>query len=30
MKWNKHLPLGKKTGDPLEDLKQIFPEIFDG
>jgi len=29
-KWSKHLPLGKKTGDPLEDLKQIFPEAFDG
>ena len=29
-KWKKHLPLGKKTGDPLEDLKQIFPETFDG
>ena len=29
-KWNKHLPLGKKTGNPLEDLKQIFPETFDG
>ena len=28
-KWKKHLPLGKKTGDPLEDLKQIFPETFD-
>ena len=26
----KHLPLGKKTGDPLEDLKQIFPETSDG
>lgn len=29
-KWKQHLPLGKKTGDPLEDLKQIFPETFDG
>ena len=29
-KWKKHLPLGKKTGDPLEDLKRIFPETFDG
>ena len=29
-KWKKHLPLGEKTGDPLEDLKQIFPETFDG
>ena len=29
-KWKKHLPLGRKTGDPLEDLKQIFPETFDG
>ena len=29
-KWNKHLPLGMKTGNPLEDLKQIFPETFDG
>lgn len=25
-----HLPLGKKTGDPLEDLKHIFPNTFDG
>ena len=29
-KWKEHLPLGRKTGDPLEDLKQIFPETFDG
>ena len=29
-KWNKHLPLGKKTGNPLENLKQIFPETLDG
>ncbi len=29
-KWKEHLPLGKKTGDPLEDLKQIFPDMFDG
>ena len=28
-KWNKHLPLRKKIGDPLEDLKQTFPEAFD-
>jgi len=25
-----HLPLGKKTGDPLSNLKLIFPEMFDG
>ena len=29
-KWKKYLPLGKKTGDPLEDLKEIFPDMFDG
>ena len=29
-KWSKYLPLGKETGDPLEDLKQIFPTMFDG
>ena len=29
-KWKEHLPLGRGTGDPLEDLKQIFPETFDG
>ena len=29
-KWHKHLPLGRKTGDPLEDLKKIFPSTFDG
>jgi len=29
-KWDKHLPLGKKSGDPLQDLKSIFPEMFDG
>ena len=25
-----HLPLGRVTGNPLEDPKQIFPEIFHG
>ena len=29
-KWHPHLPLGKKTGDAFNDLKQIFPETFDG
>ena len=29
-KWKKHPTLGKKTGDPLEDLKQIFPDTLDG
>ena len=29
-KWGKYLPLGKKTGDPLQDLKDIFPETFNG
>ena len=29
-KWKEHLPLGRKTGDPLNDLNQIFPETFDG
>ena len=29
-KWVQHLPLGKDTGDPLEDLKNIFPAMFDG
>lgn len=29
-KWKSHLPLGKVTGDPLCDLKHIFPETFDG
>ena len=29
-KWKEHLPLGKKTGDALEDLKLIFPSMFDG
>lgn len=29
-KWAKHLPLGKKSGDPLTDLQQIFPTMFDG
>lgn len=29
-KWKAHLPLGKQTGDPLEDLKIIFPTTFDG
>ena len=24
------MPLGRKTGDPLGDLKQIFPDAFDG
>ncbi len=28
-KWRKHLPLGKKTGEPLEDLKEIFQDVFD-
>ena len=32
--WDKneaeHLPLGKNTGDPLEDVKNIFPTMFDG
>ena len=28
-KWKKYLPLRKKTGDPLEDLKIIFPDLFD-
>ena len=28
-KWRKHLP-GRQTGDPLEDLKLIFPHTFDG
>lgn len=27
-KWKDHLPLRRKTGDPLEYLKQIFPETF--
>ena len=26
----KYLPLGKNTGDPFSDLKNIFPDIFDG
>lgn len=26
--WKKHLPLRKRTEDPLEDLKQIFPNTF--
>ena len=30
MKWKKHLPLGRVTGELLENLKQIFPETFDG
>ena len=25
-----HIPLGKKTGSPLQDLKDIFPDTFDG
>jgi transposase InsO family protein len=29
-KWKKYLPLGRRTGDPLGDLKEIFPETFDG
>ena len=29
-KWNKHLPLGKKTGNPFEDLEQSFSETFGG
>ena len=29
-KWKAHLPLGKKTGDALKDLKLIFPTMFDG
>ena len=29
-KWKEHLPLGRKTGDPLNDLRQIFPKTFDG
>lgn len=29
-KWKEHLPLGRKTGDPLNDLKQKFSETFDG
>lgn len=29
-KWKKHLPLGKHTGDPLGDIKAIFPDTFDG
>ena len=29
-KWKQYLPLGKKTGDPMMDLKHIFPETFDG
>ena len=29
-KWQTHLPLGTETGDPLTDLKNIFPETFEG
>lgn len=29
-KWKKHTPLGKATGDALQDLKNIFPDMFDG
>lgn len=29
-KWEKYLPLGKKTGNALDDLKLIFPDMFDG
>ena len=28
--WKQHLPLSKKCGDPLNNLKAIFPETFDG
>ena len=28
-KWSHYLPLGKNTGDPLEDLKLAFPDMFD-
>ena len=28
--WSKHLPLGKKTGDPMKDLMQIFPDQYKG
>ena len=27
-KWKEHLPLGRKTGDPLNDLKQIFQKLL--
>ena len=29
-KWKQHLPLSKKTSDPLKGLKTTFPETFDG
>lgn len=29
-KWLRHLPLGNRTGSALQDLKQIFPTMFDG
>ena len=29
-KWMKYLPLGKTTGDAFLDLKNIFPDMFDG
>ncbi len=29
-KWKEHLPLGKKSGNALQDLKNIFPDMFDG
>ena len=29
-KWMEHILLGKKTGSPLQDLKDIFPDTFDG
>ena len=29
-KWRRHLPLGKQTGNPTQDLKYIFPDMFDG
>ena len=29
-KWKRYLPLGKCTGDPLDDIKAIFPKTFDG
>jgi len=28
--WSRHLPLGRKTGDPIEGLKLVFPDMFDG
>ena len=29
-KWEKHLPLGKCTGDPKQDLIKVFPKQFEG